>query len=103
MRPQRKRMIVETTRAFVKLKQNKAAVSAGGTKFLARQEFGNLWTLRDPQPSDSSIYLYLTLEVFQTYDKCFQVNISSQDHDVFCLVPTLQTQGRTQGNNWTGL
>ena len=33
MRPQRKRMIVETTRAFVKLKQNKAAVSAGGTKF----------------------------------------------------------------------
>ena len=37
-------------------------------KFLARQEFGNLWTLRDPQPSDSSIYLYLTLEVFQTYD-----------------------------------
>ena len=36
---------------------------------VARQEFGNLWTLRGPQPSDSSIYLYLTLEVFQTYDK----------------------------------
>ena len=35
-------------------------------RFLARQEFGNLWTLRDPQPSDSFIYLYLTLEVFQT-------------------------------------
>ena len=37
MRPQRKRMIVETTRAFVKLKQNKAAVSAGGTKFVTPQ------------------------------------------------------------------
>ena len=36
MRPQRKRMMVETTRAFVKLKQNKAAVSAGGTKFQQR-------------------------------------------------------------------
>ena len=34
-----------------------------------RQEFGNLWTLRDLQPSDSSIYLYLTLEVFLTYDR----------------------------------
>ena len=33
MRPQRKRMMVETTRAFVKLKQNKAVVSAGGTNF----------------------------------------------------------------------
>ena len=38
MRPQRKIMmvetLVETTRAFIKLKQIKAAVSAGGTKFL---------------------------------------------------------------------
>ena len=33
MQPQQKRMMVEITRAFVKLKQNKAAVSAGGTKF----------------------------------------------------------------------
>ena len=33
MRPQRKRMMVETTHAFVKLKQIKAAVSAGGIKF----------------------------------------------------------------------
>ena len=43
-------------------------------KFLARQEFGNLWTLRDPQPSDSSIYLYLTLEVFQTYDNSYYIH-----------------------------
>ena len=35
-----------------------------GKFYLVRQEFGNLWTLRDLQPSDSSIYLYLTLEVF---------------------------------------
>ena len=34
MRPQRKRMLVETTYAFVKLKQIKAAVSAGGINFL---------------------------------------------------------------------
>ena len=33
MRPQRKIMMVETTHAFVKLKQIKAAVSAGGIKF----------------------------------------------------------------------
>ena len=33
MRPQRKIMMVETTYAFVKLKQIKAAVSAGGIKF----------------------------------------------------------------------
>ena len=32
MRPQRKIMMVETTYAFVKLKQIKAAVSAGGIK-----------------------------------------------------------------------
>ena len=30
--------MVETTRAFVKLKQNKAAVSAGGTKFNDNEE-----------------------------------------------------------------
>ena len=34
MRPQRKIMMVETTHAFVKLKQIKAAVSAGGIIFL---------------------------------------------------------------------
>ena len=34
MQPQRKIMIVETTRAFVKLNQAKAAVSAGGIKFI---------------------------------------------------------------------
>ena len=33
MRPQRKIMMVEATYAFVKLKQIKAAVSAGGIKF----------------------------------------------------------------------
>ena len=33
MRPQRKIMMVETTHAFVKLKQIKAAVSAGGIQF----------------------------------------------------------------------
>ena len=33
MRPQRKVMMVETTYAFVKLKQIKAAVSAGGIQF----------------------------------------------------------------------
>ena len=33
MRPQRKIMMVETTHAFVKLKQLKAAVSAGGIIF----------------------------------------------------------------------
>ena len=33
MRPQRKIMMVETTYAFVNLKQFKAAVSAGGIKF----------------------------------------------------------------------
>jgi len=32
MQPQRKRMMVETTRAFVKLKQTKAALPAGGMK-----------------------------------------------------------------------
>ena len=36
MRPQRKIMMVETTHAFVKLKQIKAAVSAGGIKFCSR-------------------------------------------------------------------
>ena len=39
-----------------------------GGKFLVRQGIDNLWTLRDPQPLDSSIYLYLTLEVGPTYD-----------------------------------
>jgi hypothetical protein len=34
-------MMVETTRAFVKLKQNKVAVSAGGTKVFCLQR--NRW------------------------------------------------------------
>ena len=37
MRPPRKIMMVETTHAFVKLKQIKATVSAGGIKFLLYQ------------------------------------------------------------------
>ena len=43
-------------------------VGAGVGNFLVRQGIDNLWTLRDPQPLDSSIYLYLTLEVGPTYD-----------------------------------
>ena len=42
-----------------------------GGKFLVRQGIDNLWTLRDPQPLDSSIYLYLTLEVGPTYHNKF--------------------------------
>ena len=37
MRPQRKIMMVETTHAFVKLKQIKAAVSVGGIKPFAQK------------------------------------------------------------------
>ena len=51
MRLQQKRMMVETTRAFVKLKQNKAAVSVGGTKFTRVKKMGTLlrWgTLKIP-------------------------------------------------------
>jgi hypothetical protein len=48
MRPQRKIMMVETTHAFVKLKQIKAAVSAGGIKFKQVQPHLHLqYDLRD--------------------------------------------------------
>ena len=57
MRPQRKRMIVETTRAFVKLKQNKAAVSAGGTKFGF-----HVMTFKEDHPTFSGIQLHEAIE-----------------------------------------
>ena len=55
--------MVDEQRGMLRDQLDRGRISCCGVGFV-RQGFGNLWTLRDLQPSDSSIYLYLTLEVF---------------------------------------